>query len=384
MLSSARTAMSGARGGTTSGTRPAAASASVYASFTRTRDTPRMISVVDVTRTAGDLFTRGCVVAWRLVRPVSYTVPPVARHAIDFVTREHVSSRRGRPDWSLRVRQLSRIDGGPDESRDGARRAANDRCSHARDPHSGKSQPQRPPRGTGEDAAPARNRGARTDDRAAQEGLGDWDQRSRDGRDRDSVRGDPHPPSGDRAAEAFRTGGRARDGGARGGNDDGRIEGGRRRSFERSGIDALDRSGGGPGRRECRPPRGNRCIAADARPLGARGRCRASARGAEAAHERGRWGRRGRREVVGVVNRDLRAALALWLLPAATSAQENTLQCNGQLIDEILIQSAAPTVASLKNIPVAAEVVRTLHVTTRPDLIRRFLLLREGDTCNEL
>jgi hypothetical protein len=84
------------------------------------------------------------------------------------------------------------------------------------------------------------------------------------------------------------------------------------------------------------------------------------------------------------VHRALGVALALWFFPSAMRAQDTTLQCNGQLIDEILIQSAAPTVASLKNIPVAAEVVRTLHVTTRPDMIRRFLLLREGVACNEL
>jgi hypothetical protein len=78
------------------------------------------------------------------------------------------------------------------------------------------------------------------------------------------------------------------------------------------------------------------------------------------------------------------AALALLLTPLAARAQERTLACNGQLVDEIVIQSAAPTVSALRNIPVAAEVVRALHVTTRPDVIRRFLLLREGDACNEL
>ena len=60
------------------------------------------------------------------------------------------------------------------------------------------------------------------------------------------------------------------------------------------------------------------------------------------------------------------------------------MTCSGQLIDEIIIQSSAPTVAGLRNVPVLAEVVRTLHVTTRPDMVRRFLLLREGDSCNEL
>lgn len=78
------------------------------------------------------------------------------------------------------------------------------------------------------------------------------------------------------------------------------------------------------------------------------------------------------------------AALALLLTPLAARAQERTLTCSGQLVDEILIQSAAPTVSALRNIPVAADVVRALHVTTRPDVIRRFLLLREGDACNEL
>jgi hypothetical protein len=69
--------------------------------------------------------------------------------------------------------------------------------------------------------------------------------------------------------------------------------------------------------------------------------------------------------------------------PVVGQAQD-TVACSGQLIDEIIIQSSAPTVAGLRNVPVLAEVVRTLHVTTRPDMVRRFLLLREGDTCNEL
>ncbi len=58
--------------------------------------------------------------------------------------------------------------------------------------------------------------------------------------------------------------------------------------------------------------------------------------------------------------------------------------CAGQLIEEIVVQSSAPTVAGLRNVPVLAEVVRTLHVTTHHEIIRRFLLLREGDACNEL
>ena len=61
-----------------------------------------------------------------------------------------------------------------------------------------------------------------------------------------------------------------------------------------------------------------------------------------------------------------------------------TTACHGQRIDEILTYSEAPTVASLRRVPVLAAAARTLHITTRPELVRRFLLLEPGDQCDEL
>jgi hypothetical protein len=58
--------------------------------------------------------------------------------------------------------------------------------------------------------------------------------------------------------------------------------------------------------------------------------------------------------------------------------------CHGQRIDAIVIHSSAPTVASLRRVPLLQSVVRTLHVTTRPEVIRRYLLLEEGQPCDEL
>ncbi len=44
----------------------------------------------------------------------------------------------------------------------------------------------------------------------------------------------------------------------------------------------------------------------------------------------------------------------------------------------------APTVANLARFPRLAAVARATHATTRPELIRRFLLLGRGDACDEL
>jgi hypothetical protein len=58
--------------------------------------------------------------------------------------------------------------------------------------------------------------------------------------------------------------------------------------------------------------------------------------------------------------------------------------CAGQHIDDIVVRSSAPTVAMLRRVPVLAHAAAAVHTTTRPQLIRRFLLLRRGDDCNEL
>ena len=58
--------------------------------------------------------------------------------------------------------------------------------------------------------------------------------------------------------------------------------------------------------------------------------------------------------------------------------------CHGQRIGAIVIHSSAPTVANLHRAPWLQSVVRTLHVTTRTEVIRRYVLLEEGQPCDEL
>jgi hypothetical protein len=70
--------------------------------------------------------------------------------------------------------------------------------------------------------------------------------------------------------------------------------------------------------------------------------------------------------------------------PAVATSGRPTVACTGQRIDDIVVFAEAPTVASLQRVPVLARFARTLHATTRPTLIRRFLLLDEGDPCTEL
>lgn len=59
-------------------------------------------------------------------------------------------------------------------------------------------------------------------------------------------------------------------------------------------------------------------------------------------------------------------------------------RCNGEIIREIAIYSSAPTVARTHALPVVGPVARSIHVTTRPDVVRAYLLLREGEPCTEL
>src|SRR5690349_11710303 len=58
--------------------------------------------------------------------------------------------------------------------------------------------------------------------------------------------------------------------------------------------------------------------------------------------------------------------------------------CTGQRVNDITIHAFAPTIAALRSVPVVADIARSVHATTRPDLIRRYLLMARGDTCTEL
>jgi hypothetical protein len=48
------------------------------------------------------------------------------------------------------------------------------------------------------------------------------------------------------------------------------------------------------------------------------------------------------------------------------------------------VESRAPTVAGVSRVPLVNRVARSIHVTTRDDVIRNFLLLKVGDACTEL
>jgi hypothetical protein len=77
---------------------------------------------------------------------------------------------------------------------------------------------------------------------------------------------------------------------------------------------------------------------------------------------------------------------AMLLLAAGHLAAQDTtsVPCAGQRIGDIVIRTSAPTVAVLRKVPVLHAVATAIHTTTQPNVIRRFLLLREGDTCDEL
>jgi len=77
---------------------------------------------------------------------------------------------------------------------------------------------------------------------------------------------------------------------------------------------------------------------------------------------------------------------ATLLLAAGRLAAQDTTSavCAGKRIGNIVIHTSAPTVALLRKIPVLAQMATAIHTTTQPNVIRRFLLLREGDWCDEL
>ncbi len=60
------------------------------------------------------------------------------------------------------------------------------------------------------------------------------------------------------------------------------------------------------------------------------------------------------------------------------------MACDGKRVDSIAVVATAPTVSGLRRISVISTVVNGFHVTTRDEVIRRFLLLTEGDICTEV
>ena len=70
--------------------------------------------------------------------------------------------------------------------------------------------------------------------------------------------------------------------------------------------------------------------------------------------------------------------------PAQAPSGRPTVVCAGQRVDDIIIYSEAPSVASLARVPALAAAARAMHRTTRTEVIRRFLLLDRGQPCSEL
>src|SRR5690348_6896493 len=78
------------------------------------------------------------------------------------------------------------------------------------------------------------------------------------------------------------------------------------------------------------------------------------------------------------------AALAAQQGAARAPSGRPVVVCAGQRVDDVTIYADAPTVRNLDRFPRLAQVTRALHRTTRPEVIRRFLLLGRGDSCSEL
>lgn len=70
--------------------------------------------------------------------------------------------------------------------------------------------------------------------------------------------------------------------------------------------------------------------------------------------------------------------------PRRAPSGRSLAACAGQLIGDVRVYAEAPTVANLDRYPRLAAMARAVHATTRPELIRRFLLLDRGEVCDEL
>jgi hypothetical protein len=88
------------------------------------------------------------------------------------------------------------------------------------------------------------------------------------------------------------------------------------------------------------------------------------------------------------MHRATRLLLTLILLPAGANAQHprnETVECRGQPISAIHIETRMPfTPGPATFVTRTAQVVRRLHATTRPSVVRRYLALAEGRPCTEL
>ena len=80
------------------------------------------------------------------------------------------------------------------------------------------------------------------------------------------------------------------------------------------------------------------------------------------------------------------AAGARDTMPAA-GAEDTTrapVSCDGQRVDDIIVDPAPPPITGIRRVHALASVVTHLHATTHESVIRRFLLLTIGKPCTEL
>ena len=70
--------------------------------------------------------------------------------------------------------------------------------------------------------------------------------------------------------------------------------------------------------------------------------------------------------------------------PTEAPSGRRIVPCAGQHIEQVMIYTEAPTVASLRRVPVVANIARAVHETTQPAVVERFLLFGAGDRCQEL
>ena len=69
---------------------------------------------------------------------------------------------------------------------------------------------------------------------------------------------------------------------------------------------------------------------------------------------------------------------------AQDALQVMSVPCRGQRIDSVLVDAQAPSVQGLRRVPGVGAIVRNTHVVTRHEVVKGYLLLRVGDSCNEL
>ncbi|MEP7346754.1 MAG: hypothetical protein ABI877_15890 [Gemmatimonadaceae bacterium] len=70
---------------------------------------------------------------------------------------------------------------------------------------------------------------------------------------------------------------------------------------------------------------------------------------------------------------------------AAAQGVRTQVRCNGQPITEIIVRSQAPTFGGwFARSAFAARAVDALHVTTSPEVIENFVLMKKGEPCNPL